>query len=47
VAIFVSSFIFAFTLAVGTNAHPVEIFAATVAVASVQVVFVGETGGLS
>jgi hypothetical protein len=41
IAIVAFSLLFAGTLAVVTNARPVEIFAATAACASVQVVFVG------
>jgi len=38
------SFVFATTLALFTNAKPIEIFAITAACASVQVVFVGSAG---
>jgi len=43
IVIIVFSLMFGSTLAITTNARPVEIIAATAACASVQVVFVGST----
>lgn len=40
------SMLFSLVLAVFTNARPIEIFAATAACASVQVVFVGSTNSI-
>lgn len=45
-AVLLFSLLFSATLAAFTKARPVEIFAATAACASVQVVFVGSTSTL-
>ena len=41
--VLIFSLVFSTVLAIFTNARPIEIFAATAACASVQVVFVGST----